>query len=104
MSLLSLAASAYHARRKSTRSQVDPGGHSRWPYRLIKAERGATMVEFALVVLPFLLLLLGAFDIGFYYWGSEELENATVYGARLVRTGQVQAAGRTPGQTARSSS
>ena len=36
---------------------------------------------------------LGAFDIGFYYWGSQELENATAYGARLVRTGQVQAGG-----------
>jgi len=56
------------------------------------------MVEFALIVLPFFLLLMGAFDIGFYYWGSEELENATVYGARLVRTGQVQAAGMTQAQ------
>jgi Flp pilus assembly protein TadG len=56
------------------------------------------MVEFALVALPFFLLLLGAFDIGFYYWGSEELENATAYGARLVRTGQVQAAGMSQAQ------
>ena len=51
------------------------------------------MVEFAIVALPFFLLLLGAFDIGLYYWGTQELENATAYGARLVRTGQVQAAG-----------
>jgi Flp pilus assembly protein TadG len=75
-----------------------PDGQSRWPSRLTKAERGATMVEFALVALPFFLLLLGAFDIGFYYWGSEELENATVYGARLVRTGQVQTARMTQAQ------
>ena len=43
--------------------------------------------------MPFFLLLMGAVDIGFYYWGSEELENATAHGARLVRTGQVQASG-----------
>src|SRR5215469_9985438 len=72
--------------------------YSPWPSRLIKTECGVTMVEFALVALPFFLLLMGAFDIGFYYWGSEELENATAYGARLVRTGQVQAAGMTQAQ------
>jgi Flp pilus assembly protein TadG len=86
------------AAKAPDRGSMQRGHHSGWPYRLIKAERGTTMVEFALVVLPFLLLLLGAFDIGFYYWGSEELENATVYGARLVRTGQVQAAGMTQAQ------
>jgi Flp pilus assembly protein TadG len=60
---------------------------------LAQSELGATMVEFAIVALPFFILLLGAFDIGFYYWGSEELEHATAYGARLVRTGQVQNGG-----------
>jgi Flp pilus assembly protein TadG len=86
------------AAKAPDRGSVQGGQRSRWPYRLIKAEHGATMVEFALVVLPFFLLLLGAFDIGFYYWGSEELENATVYGARLVRTGQVQVTGMTQAQ------
>jgi len=61
--------------------------------RLLAAQAGGTLVEFAIVALPFFLLLWGAFDIGFYYWGSQELENATAYGARLVRTGQVQTAG-----------
>jgi Flp pilus assembly protein TadG len=67
--------------------------HGRWPHRLAATQSGSTLVEFAIVVLPFLLLLMGAFDIGFYYWGTQELENATAYGARLVRTGQVQTAG-----------
>ena len=70
-----------------------PLGGKRWPLRLVGAERGAALIEFTIVALPFFLLLLGAFDIGFYYWGSAELENATVYGARLVRTGQVQSTG-----------
>jgi len=67
--------------------------HGRWPGRLFAAQAGGTLVEFAVVALPFFLLLWGAFDIGFYYWGSQELENATAYGARLIRTGQVQTAG-----------
>ena len=70
----------------------------RWPCRLVKTESGSVLVEFSLLALPFLLLLLGAFDIGFYYWGSEELENATAHGARLVRTGQVQSGGITQAQ------
>ena len=65
--------------------------HGRWPRRLAATQSGSMLVEFAIVALPFFLLVLGAFDIGFYYWGTQELENATAYGARLVRTGQAQA-------------
>jgi len=53
------------------------------------------MVEFALAGIPFLLLLLAAFEIGFVYWANKELENATNDAARLVRTGQAQAASMT---------
>ena len=67
--------------------------HGSWSRGFVEAQAGGTLVEFAIVVLPFFLLLWGAFEIGFYYWGSQELENATAYGARLVRTGQVQTAG-----------
>ncbi len=42
--------------------------------------------------IPFLLLLLATFEIGFVYWANKELENATNDAARLVRTGQAQAA------------
>jgi len=64
----------------------------------VKTESGSVLVEFSILALPFLLLLMGAFDVGFYYWGSEELENATAHGARLVRTGQVQAGSITQAQ------
>jgi Flp pilus assembly protein TadG len=50
-------------------------------------------VEFALIALPFLVLLYGTFEIAFVYWASQELEHAAGHGARLVRTGQVQVAG-----------
>jgi Flp pilus assembly protein TadG len=48
------------------------------------------MLEFSLVAFPILLLLLGTIEIGFIYWGTRVLENATGTGARLVRTGQAQ--------------
>jgi Flp pilus assembly protein TadG len=63
--------------------------------RVTKDHSGATMVEFSLVGIPFMLLLLAAFEIGFVYWANKELENATNDATRLVRTGQVQAANMT---------
>lgn len=62
----------------------------RSPRSLRKNERGATMLEFSLVAFPILILLLGTAEIGFIYWGTKELENATGTGARFVRTGQAQ--------------
>src|SRR5262245_23740537 len=73
-------------------------GWRRWSYGVVKTESGSALVEFSIVALPLFLLLLGAFDIGFYYWGSDELATATAHGARLVRTGQAQASGITQGQ------
>jgi Flp pilus assembly protein TadG len=57
---------------------------------LRRNDRGASMLEFSLVAFPILLLLMGTIEIGFIYWGTKELENATGTGARLVRTGQAQ--------------
>src|SRR5262245_9728506 len=70
-----------------TSARCDGSGDA-WP-RLRHNQRGATMVEFALIALPFFILLYGTFEIGFIYWATQELENATSHGARLVRTGQV---------------
>jgi Flp pilus assembly protein TadG len=58
--------------------------------RVGRDRTGATLIEFSLVGIPFLLLLLATFEIGFVYWANKELENATNDAARLVRTGQVQ--------------
>ena len=53
--------------------------------------RGATMVEFALVMLPFFILLFGIIEVGLVFWGGLELENATDDATRMVRTGRAQA-------------
>jgi Flp pilus assembly protein TadG len=60
--------------------------------RIGRDERGATLVEFSIIALPFFILMLGIFEIGFRYWANKELDDATSTAARLVRTGQVQAA------------
>ena len=48
------------------------------------------MIEFALLMLPFFILIFGIFDVGLLIWGGLELDNATSEAARLVRTGQAQ--------------
>jgi len=53
------------------------------------------MVEFALVLVPLLLLIFGTLELGFVFWGTYELENATEDAARQIRTGQVANAGMT---------
>jgi Flp pilus assembly protein TadG len=58
--------------------------------RLAKDRRGATMVEFTLLMVPFFILLFGVFEVGLVIWGGLELDNATSDAARLVRTGQAQ--------------
>ena len=62
----------------------------RSPLSLRRNDRGATMLEFSLVAFPILMLLMGTVEIGFIYWGTKELENATGTGARYLRTGQAQ--------------
>ena len=60
--------------------------------RLIGARRGAMLVEFALLMLPFFMLLFAILEVGLVIWGGLELDNATMDAARLVRTGQAQSA------------
>jgi Flp pilus assembly protein TadG len=62
----------------------------RWVRRLRRDERGAAMIEFALLLVPFFILLFGIIEVGLVTWGGLELDNATSDAARLVRTGQAQ--------------
>lgn len=55
-----------------------------------RGERGASLVEFALVAVPFFLLVFGILELGFIFWGTYELENATEDAGRQIRTGQAQ--------------
>jgi Flp pilus assembly protein TadG len=61
--------------------------------RFARAEGGATAVEFALVLAPFLLLFFGIIELALVYFASMTLENAVVDAGREIRTGQVQTNG-----------
>ena len=58
-------------------------------------ERGFTAVEFAMVAMPFLMLLFGTIGIGLFFFTTFSLENAVEQASRQIRTGQAQLAGMT---------
>lgn len=66
--------------------------------RFGRSREGSSAVEFALVSLPFMLLLLATFETLIVFFASSNLEGATNETARLIRTGQVQANGTTEAQ------
>ena len=63
--------------------------------RLTRDERGATAIEFAMVSLPFFMMLFGLIILGLFFFTTFVLENAVEQSARLIRTGQVQQNGMT---------
>ena len=67
-------------------------GSRRWP-AFLRAEGGATAVEFALIATPFFALLFGIIELGLIFLVSSSLENATSEAARTIRTGQFQTGG-----------
>ncbi len=71
-------------------ARAERGRYHRWFGPLRKDRRGAVMIEFALLALPFFILVFGIFEVGLVIWGGLELDNATSDAARLVRTGQAQ--------------
>ena len=58
--------------------------------RLRNDERGSAAVEFAIVALPFLLLLVGLISISLYFFTNFTMESAVLNAARAIRTGQLQ--------------
>jgi Flp pilus assembly protein TadG len=60
-----------------------------------RAEDGATAVEFALVAIPFLVLVFAIIELGLVFLVSLTLENAVIDVGRQIRTGQIQTAGGT---------
>jgi Flp pilus assembly protein TadG len=57
--------------------------------KLMKGMRGATIVEFAMVLPLFVLLLFGIFDFGRYFFVQHTLQYATREGTRLALVGGI---------------
>src|SRR3972149_3704202 len=55
-----------------------------------KDETGHTAVEFAMVSLPFVMLLFGTIAVCLYFFTVFTMENAVWQAARAIRTGQYQ--------------
>src|SRR4051812_9906535 len=60
---------------------------------LLHNERGATAVEFALVALPFSLLLFMIMELALVFLVSTGIESAAERAARTIRTGEFQGTG-----------
>ena len=61
--------------------------------RFTEDSRGATAVEFALVMIPFLGLICATIDMGVAFFIERNLDATTQNAARQIRTGAVQGAG-----------
>ncbi|MEZ5854749.1 MAG: TadE/TadG family type IV pilus assembly protein [Hyphomicrobiaceae bacterium] len=75
---------------KTDGQKPSPGGLlARW-----KADvTGVTAIEFAMVAVPFLMMLFGIIGVGLYFFTTFTLENAVEQASRLLRTGQAQTTG-----------
>jgi hypothetical protein len=56
----------------------------------LRNNRGSAAVEFALVAIPFFMLLFGIIIIGLYFFTSHALEAGVEGAARKIRTGEAQ--------------
>ncbi len=65
--------------------------------RLVRRpERGASAVEFALVMLPLLYLVFGIIQYGLYFWGMQAGTSATSDAVRRITVGDCETAARAP--------
>lgn len=67
--------------------------------RARNAEGGATAVEFAMVSLPFLMLVFGIIAAGLYFFTAFSIEHAAEQAARVIRTGAFKTANSNTGMT-----
>ncbi|MGL1590454.1 TadE/TadG family type IV pilus assembly protein, partial [Vibrio parahaemolyticus] len=60
--------------------------------RFKRDDKGSTAIEFAFVIGPFLFLIFATIEVAMVFFASQLLETATADAARLILTGQAQAA------------
>lgn len=59
-------------------------------HRWRRKDDGVAAVEFALLAIPFFMLLVGVLEISMYFAAGNVLEGGAAAASRLLRTGQVQ--------------
>lgn len=73
---------------KTTSEKLPQRGFCRLAARFGRDPSGASAVEFALLIVPFLIALLLVLEVALVFLVGQALENATQHAARLIRTGQ----------------
>lgn len=68
---------------------------NRFSMQLRHNDSGATAVEFAMVGLPFLIMMFGIIAVGLFFFTTFSLENAIEVASRPIRTGEAMTAGMT---------
>jgi len=77
--------------RRVARYVLGPHLRMRRELRRWRADQsGFTAIEFAMVALPFLMLLFGTISVSLFYFTTFTMENAVWMASRSVRTGQFQ--------------
>lgn len=66
-------------------------GEQRLRARLLADRRGAVAMEFAIVSIPFFLLLFAILELALMFFVGQVLDTATVSASRLIRTGEAKA-------------
>ena len=66
--------------------------------KLLLNNSGSTAIEFAMLAMPFLLLLFAILEVSLIFFGSLVMDHAVEKTARLIRTGQAQTSGMTADQ------
>ncbi len=64
-----------------------------FPKRFLRCKRGSTAVDFAIVAMPFFLLLMATLEYALVSFASVALEEGMNQAVREVRTGQIQSSG-----------
>ena len=66
--------------------------------RFRRAKQGSAVVEFAMLAIPFFLLLYAVIDTSLVFFATSTLENGVATAARQIRTGEAQTANMTQQQ------
>lgn len=74
------------------KSQRQPGSLRDRLVPFTKDDKGSTAIEFALVAIPFFILVVGLIGISYNFFVQNSLENSMSRTSRLIRTGEAQAA------------
>lgn len=77
---------------RAARTKLTAGMHRIIAARFVRQQDGATAVEFALVVVPFLALTFAILQTALVFFAGQTLEAAAADSGRLIMTGQAQTA------------